>query len=533
MTIDSANDVPDGSEIEADVCVIGAGAAGITLALELNRSARKVLLLEAGGFDHDPATEADSYAVDLVGLPQPNPEPSRGRWLGGSTNLWFGRIAQLDPIDFEHRPWVRSSGWPITPQDIEPWLRVAGEILEVDNFDKLDVRNWPHHRTIDAFSSADTSVGVFLWSNERAMRMGRHHRAQLASSPRVTVLTDATATALIANGSGRQIGQIQASGPRGNRFVIRSNVTVLAAGGLENARLLLASNHRSGSGVGNDHDQVGRYFMDHPRGEGSASVSLRGCTPAQLAAVGLLGERSRSEFGKVQLRMTFTEAFQRRRELLNNSMHAHLVSGVHGTGAYQSARRLVAVAKRERPITRADMRRDLVDTLAGAPAIASHLVRRMIGRVKPTAMVFVDQMEQEPDPDSRITVDFRRPDRFGLPRVQLDWKVGDSTTRSQQVMHECMQQALQRLGVPNFSSPVLDGATGLELWDMKHPSGTTRMSATSRHGVVDADCRVHGVSNLFVAGSSVFPTVGHANPTLTIIALAARLAAHIDARSAP
>jgi choline dehydrogenase-like flavoprotein len=165
------------------------------------------------------------------------------------------------------------------------------------------------------------------------------------------------------------------------------------------------------------------------------------------------------------------------------------------------------------------------------PRLASIAARAAAGRLSFSRFVVIDQMEQEPDPASRIRVNHREKDRFGLPRLELDWRIGDSTYRSMQRMHTFFRDILHRAGIRAFRSQLLARPdVRPTLWDMKHPTGTTRMATLPTAGVVDEDCRVHGVENLFIAGSSVFPTSGHANPTLLLVALAARLAHHIRAR---
>ena len=315
---------------------------------------------------------------------------------------------------------------------------------------------------------------------------------------------------------------------------MQATTYVLAAGGLENPRLLLASTARSPRGVGNGSDLVGRYYLDHPRGEGLATVDLRDLAPRQVERLLLLGEKSKSEYGKVQLRVTFPETMQREETLLNHSLHAHLVSDIHNAPGYVAARRLVERLRNRDRGAPGDLRADAMAMVKGGPQLVRLGARHVTARGRPSELVVIDQMEQEPDPDSRVTVDHRRLDRYGLPRLQVDWRIGSSTYRSQRRMHRLFGDILERVGITTFHSQVLERPDEVpELWDMKHPSGTTRMSPSPHHGVVDSDCRVHGLANLYIAGSSTFPTVGHANPTLVIVALAARLADHLRRTASP
>ncbi len=531
MTIERAQDIPDGTTLTADVCIVGSGAAGLALAERLPASDR-VVVLEAGGLDPDPDAENGPFAIDCVGLPQNNTVASRGRQFGGSTDLWFGRIAALDPIDFEERPWVPHSGWPLEYSELQPWLLTAASMLDVPHFDKIDIDAWEPNATTDmVMRSGEARLGVFLWAD--GMAMGALRREWMERSTNVRLVAEATANELVPNESSTAIESLAVVGPDLNRFSVRATTYVLAAGGLENPRLLLASTERNSAGIGNDSDTVGRYFMDHPRGEGLAGIDLRGLEPEKLDQLALLGEKAASPYGQTQLRVTFPESMQRDEGLLNHSLHAHIVSDVQQTPGYAALRRLFNRGESEADMG-ASLSADVVASIKVLPRLSAFAARRALGRERPSEFVVVDQMEQAPDPSSRLTVDHRRTDRFGLPRVQLDWRVAESTFASQKRMHQLFAAILERAGIPAFWSDVLEppSAPPDPLLDMKHPSGTTRMSASQRNGVVDSDCRVHGVANLYVTGSSVFPTVGHANPTLTIVALAARLAHHLGGRTA-
>ncbi|HMJ13184.1 MAG TPA: NAD(P)-binding protein, partial [Polyangiaceae bacterium] len=395
MKFEHADEIPAGSVLSADICVIGSGAAGITLAQQLDRSKLRVLVLEAGGLEQDPATEAECFEIDHLGTPYGNPIATRGRWFGGSTNLWFGRIAMLDPIDLETRPWLKHSGWPISYAELTRWTPRAAEILAVPHFDKLQLANWPTNPTIDTFARAGgANLGVFLWAD--GLYMGKQHRSALQASPNVRLLLDSTVTELLPNEGSTSIDEVTVRGRNGNRFMVKAGTYVLAAGGLENARLLLASTSRAASGIGNANDLVGRYYMDHPRGEGLARVDLKGLASKQLERLSLLGEKSRSQFGKVQLRLTFPAQMQRDEELLNHSLHAHLISGVHDSPGYAAARRLLARVRRKASDAGTSVRDDLRATLRGTPLLAEYAARKLLDAVRPSELIVIDQMEQEP-----------------------------------------------------------------------------------------------------------------------------------------
>lgn len=538
MSFHRAVDVLNRSVLQTDVCIIGSGAVGITLGLELNSRNVDVIVLEAGGLDRDRKVEGEAFAIEHLGVPYANPSPTRGRWYGGSTNLWYGRIATLCQIDFEARPWVPHSGWPLDYEELTPWIARAAEILEIPDVDRMDIGHWAGHPAVELFvERGGACLEVFVWAE--GLYMGPRHRDTLAASRNVRVLLDATVSELVPTENSIAIDSVTVIGPASNRFSVQAAAYVLAAGGLENPRLLLASTGRSEHGVGNARDLVGRFYMEHPRTQASATVDLRGVDPARIAQLQVLAEHSTPEHGMAQLRVTFPRQMQRDEELLNHGVQADFASSVHGTDGYAALRRLAARARGRdvddigRDIT-SSVASDVRDALKDSPALVRHGAQRLKKRALPTSMFLHDQMEQEPDPLSRVTLDRSRRDRWGLPGLQLNWRIGDSTYRSQVRMHELLRDILHRSGIESFSSSVLDDPESPpRIMEMNHPSGTTRMSADPSRGVVDTDLRVHDMENLYIAGSSTFPTVGHANPTLTIVALAARLAEHLHRRLHP
>jgi choline dehydrogenase-like flavoprotein len=527
VKFEHAGDIPPASVVSADICVIGSGAAGITLARQLDGTKARVLVLEAGGLE-EPASEHESFSIEHLGLPYTSPLPTRGRSFGGSTNLWVGRMATLDPIDLDERPWVPFSGWPLTYNELQPWIRKAADILDVPRFDAIEIDRWASHPAVEAFvHEGGAHLGVFLWAS--GLRMGSRHRDAIRASANVRLLLEGTVTQLVAFEDSTAIESVEVRGPRENLFHVRASTYVLAAGGLENPRLLLASTRRSERGVGNARDLVGRFYMDHPRVEANATVDLTALAPAQLRWLAMLGDRHHSRFGRVQFHLEFPVRMQREEGLLNHCMHADFAAEIHGSEGYLAAKRLAARMRGNARIAES-LERDLFAVVKGVPTLLRHGVRKILRRARPSRMYLIDQMEQEPDPESRVTVDWRLKDRLGLPRLQVNWRIGASTYSSQRRMHLMFRDILEKFRIRTFRSDLLDRHGEPVIRDMKHPSGTTRMSGSPAKGVVDADSRVHGIENLYVTGSSTFPTVGHANPTLTIVALAARLADHLRQR---
>ena len=266
MTIHDANKLPDGSRIESDVCIIGAGAAGITLANALGRGKVKVCLLESGGFKIDEEVQG-LYDVKNVGYPVRENFMSRVRYFGGSCNLWAGRSMRLSPVDFKKRDWVPNSGWPIDYLEIEPFYVLAEQLLRLPAFaDFEELHSVPgmgrHERAI--LGSADAEAAIATWA-AKPMRFGKVFKRSLKQSRNVDVYLNANVVELTSSENGRSITGLTVRTMDKRTMRVHAGTVILAAGGLENARLLLVSNSRSETGVGNDFDQVGRYFLDHPR----------------------------------------------------------------------------------------------------------------------------------------------------------------------------------------------------------------------------------------------------------------------------
>jgi choline dehydrogenase-like flavoprotein len=444
--------------IDADVCIVGAGAAGLAVASALEPTGLRTVLLESGR-------------------------------LRDTTSAWYGRVAPLDEIDFEQRDWVPLSGWPIPASAVSEYAPRAARFFGLRRPEALEPAHWEDDPAFRALDGGGLRAGVHLWP--RPVRTGRLHLPTLRRSRSVSVIAHAHATGLEAAGDGSSVDAVTVRGRRGQRFRVRARAYVLACGGLENARLLLLSPGADGHTLGNRHDAVGRYYMNHPRGAGLARLYPSARRGQRVR--GLTEHSDRRAGGRAQLFVRADPALQRREHLLN------CCSFLYPAGP-----------ERRSPGApgRAPARLGL--RLAGRPLGIDHLVA-------------IDQAEQVPDRESRVVLGTRR-DRFGDPVLDVHWRIGPDTTHSLRRLHELLSKRVATAGIGTLESVLLDDPDREpEYTDADHPMGTTRMSADPRHGVVDADCRVHGVANLYVAGSSVFPTGGNAPPTFTIACLALRL----------
>ncbi len=535
MIID-ARQIDQNANIPADVCIVGAGAAGITLALEL-AGTLDVVLLEGGGLQSDPLTQQLYRGVNL-GLAHDPPEESRSRFLGGSTNCWGGWCHPLDELDFQERPWVPHSGWPFGKDDLEPFYRRSQAWLGLPDAPYV-AEAWAEAIAARGCKLLDldgSALANMLDQISPPVRFGAEYRSRLEAASGPRVLLYANAAEILAAPDARQVEGIAVRTLNGKAFSISAKAVVLSAGGIENPRLLLASNSVQPEGLGNGTGLVGRYFMDHPR-VCSARLTLRDANkyrPLYDASLHRL-HRRRSEHN-IEVHLAPSPATQERLGLPNSRTY-FVARNANDMSKSFFALKAIQRAIRGRRIFGYPMRRAAQDVLRQVPALvgnawntAETVAELTLNSLKTTSEVSLESViEPVPNPDSRVTLSQER-DALGIPIVEIDWQLTAQDRAHLAALRELMTDELVRLGVAaKVEDPPGDEDQPENIMGCWHHMGTTRMHADPAHGVVDADCRVHGISNLYVAGSSVFPTAGSDSPTITLVALAIRLAEHIEA----
>lgn len=508
---------PNGAAIETDICIVGAGAAGITLARALGGSERRICLVESGGFDPEPETLALNKGK-VVGLPYAPLDQARLRYFGGSTNHWNSYCRPLDAIDFEKRSWVPHSGWPIERATLDPFYPEAQKLCELGPYvydDDAVLRSIPGRADFDR-----NRVENIHWTIGPPTRFGQRYLEDLKQAPNVDILLNANVVEVIAAHDAQTVTALRLMSLDGKTGIIRPKLVVLACGGIENARLLLASNGVAPAGLGNGRDLVGRFFADH------IGAIMGYVVPAGSAACELgynTAAETKIDGNDVSMRLApaLPAAVQRREKLLN--CHVMLNCADEISPGYLALRQAGKKAVRGEVGGMGEAVLTILEDLGGtAGGVWRFFNDELVMGVEAYG-------EAVPNPESRITLDPER-DRLGMPQVRLDWKLSPLDKRTARFLCRQLGEELARLdhGRLYISDWLLEDDAK---WERHHPwdhhMGTTRMSADPATGVVDADCRVHGMHNLYVAGSSVFPTYGAAPPTLTIVALALRLAEHL------
>lgn len=554
--IGDAEGIEESAQLHCGLCIVGGGAAGITLALQFLRGPISVILLESGRRKPDPASQALYEGEVADPALHPPTDRYRVRRFGGSTTLWGGRCMPLDPIDFRRRPWVPHSGWPFAPEELAPWYPQANRLCEAGAYDYSAATAVPGgmRPMIAGFAPEHFSTdGIERFSLPTDFAARYAHR--LERSGAVRVLLGANATRLETGGDGARVEGVRVRTLAGRGFTVRADRVVLALGGLEVPRLLLASRGDAGGdahadGIGNARGLVGRYYMCHMAG---TSGRMRLAVPRSRVQNGY---EVADDGTYCRRRLHLLPAAQERHGVGNAVMRLHFPSipdPAHGSGVLSGlylARRLLPYEYRKRLEAEVGggARHTLchLRNLARDPFSATGFAWAMLRKRKLAARKFPSVIvrppgnvyaldfhaEQEPNPSSRVTLTDGT-DALGLPRLRVDWRHTEGDLRTAQIAFGLLADDLARWGGGRLDwSPerltadlLREGAYG------GHHIGTARMAESPADGVVDPQGRVHGMHNLWVAGSAVFPTSGQANPTLTVVALALRLAAHLAAEA--
>ena len=526
-----------------DVCVIGAGPVGMLVARHLAGKGMRVSLLERGdedsGHRRTPTARTGGLDYDVGG--------SRGFGLGGTANKWvlrtpwgdrLARFRELDEDDFAPRDWVPHSGWPFDKSELRPFYDLAWSSLD------SGLRGVPdalcsHATGMNPFQDRDGIIQQCLFVLAPPIFTTRL-TADLGSSASATVLTNSTVVDIRCDASASHVSSVRVATQRHSGFSVEARVFILAAGGIENPRMLLASRSRHRDGLGNGHGLVGRFFMEHPL---FVSGVLR---PKDFTVFDDPTSYDPHLHDDIVVRMDYVlhDDVVRRERLLRSYFvfeHSFLNARTRRIYASESAARSLRAAANVRAALMGRARASNIAEETRRAALGSHHIARfgfeltgekVLRRLNPHhrgPRVFRIHAlaEQVPDPNNRVRL-IHAKDEFGVPMARLDWRLTDQDVDSYARSQDQLAERLVAAGHESIDSLVKRNSLPPALLGAHHHMGTTRMSDDPRGGVVDRNSLVHGVDNLYVTGTSVFPTGGYANPTLTAMALALRVAHHCE-----
>lgn len=486
MLFDFNEASPGASEAAYDVCICGTGPAGITVARKLAAFGKRILLLEGGSLAYSDASQ-DCYKGKSVGTQYWFLDSGRLRYFGGTSNHWAGRCGLFDPIDFEARDYFGLPGWPISRQQVFSGINEAKEIVDIAD------RELAPSELSGLPSSLFNNSGHALSPPTRFLEK---YRTEIENSDRIDAFYNANLVGLRLDDSLKRLNHFTIRSSNDRLADVSAGRFVLALGAIENARVLLNADSQVREGLGNQSGMVGRCFMEH------FNVSIGRF---------LVTDPEFWQTGGVDLAATETVMRQ-------NGIGNGIVS--FGPNAIPKSYGRLRVLKQF-----------LRETGCASPEI-TEIARKIVDFDCAGDGVITSLIEQAPNPDSRITLG-RDVDAFGLRRVQLSWRLNGRDHKTIRVLAVEAAKEMARLNRARVQlAPfILDDSLEIDVGGHCHHMGTTRMSSDPRYGVVDENCRVHGLQNLYMAGSSVFPTGGGTNPTLTIVLLALRLGEYLGSKS--
>lgn len=490
-----------------DLCIIGSGATGIALGLEMARSGCRVLILEAGGTEVSRESQS-FYDYESQGRAHGASGEARYRVYGGSTERWGGQAMHFDGADFAPREWMGSAGWPLSHAEVARYYPKAEEVMGLTKppYDGLEATFYQTARRLGADTNAlRTALKPFRLHNSvftKTPRLRERHREALEQEPNLMVLTNAAATRLETDGNG-QVRQLQVrSGEQEHE--VRATHYVLATGGIENARFLLLQRDHFGVPELEAQTMIGRCFQDHPGAhvaEASGRIAALGQTVFRL---------QRTEAMDIKARLSWSEPTRLKDQRM----------AVSGT---------FLLDRRSSPFDASPSKQNWIGGgLLTARCLAKGMLYSPLHRT--VLAVSAEDVRQR---ESHIALSTDAKDAFGLPRATMHWKVEPQVAESIIAYVETLEEVVRTQGLGRLRR--FDCAANVEtllpvLTDNAHHIGSTSMSHGPDDGVVDADLGVHGLKNLNVVGTSVLPTGSHANPTLTALALCYRLAEQLKSR---
>ena len=534
MLIDTRS-IPDGEIIDTDVVIVGAGLAGISLAREFIDKNFNVCLVESGGLEPDKTTQS-LYHGENIGHPYFPLDTARARYFGGSSHYWLCpmgemrtgvRLRGMDAIDFEKKDWVPHSGWPFPKSHLDPYYRRAHDVCHIGKY-SYAAEDWQDIFSAPLLPLDDSQVETTVFHFGQRKYYFEDYLEEIDKASNIRIYLHANVLELETEINANHVTAVKIQTLARNQCLMRARFFVLALGGIETPRLLLLSNSVRKEGLGNQHDLVGRFFMEHPH---LASGFFVPDDPELYKKFGFYAPRTSEDYA-VMGKLTVTDEIQRRDKILNYcvSLHPRLIPYERMNKPVKSERIAATfLSSLRHGKLSPQFGQDIWSMIKEPKRVAKFLqrqIKKKLGNPDQFLVFILNHMsEQTPNPESRVTLSDEL-DFLGQRKVRLNWQLCELDIRTIIRSQQVIDREIRRAGLGSLHIEMKDNDPS-EIHGGWHHMGTTRMHENPLHGVVDKDCKVHDISNLYIAGASVFPTVGYANPVLTTVALVLRLAEHM------
>ena len=496
-----------------DYTIIGAGVAGILLAVKLAEKGKSVLLIESGHFEEDDKRQALNQ-VEQTGKTVENAINGRKRAVGGTSIAWGGQSLPFSKLDFEEKTWIENSGWPLSIDDLKPYYPLANRFLNVDELDyENDIFKLLNYEKL-AFKEDTFYQHFSKWSPQPNLK--KAYNSTLKQG--VTVIYNAVLTKIYLDADGKAEKICITNFDKKQAYITVNNL-LLATGGIETNRILLANNHQIKGGIGSESGWLGQCFMEHPCIEIGTLQHSDAYKLQSIFNTHFFNKR------KYSIRLSLTELAQKKFKLMNGSVLIAFIDYPNeGDNPYSE---LINLHNPLKIIALGKIIKNYESYFLTLRALLKH---KFVYKHKALPKISL-MMEQEPTADSRISLSHQK-DIFGIPKAKINWTISPKTWVSVNKIAEFLTEEFSRLSLgkvtiyPHISLKNANWADYLT--DANHHIGGTRMSKTPETGVVDHNLRVWGHANIYVCSTSVFPTGSHSNPTLTLMALCLRLVNHLE-----
>ncbi len=490
-----ARKLPNGHIVKADICIVGAGAAGIAMGLEFDKTSIKVAIIESGGFELDAKTQS-LYKGESTGYKNFPLDMNRLRYFGGTTGHWEGHCRPFDAFDLSKRDWIPYSGWPLSFEEFEPYLKKSQPILGLGKYDYHSLDEYAEKLGLPTLPFDGERLISVMKMTSPPTRFGKAYKQDLKKSKNVSVYLHSNVLELTSNKAGSHVTDVKVQCIDGPKYKVNAKTFIMAAGGLENARLMLLSDKSVSQGLGNSNDLVGRFYTDH------------------LMILPLMNISFSQEALNLDL------YFSNKGHKLNGNLMYGVLAASEELTRQEKLTRFRLHLHDNPPVYRGE--KGIGNIFSGI----DHGKENSTGEDKSVAVHMI--MEPIPNPENRVMLTDKK-DFLGQRKITVNWELSETELANAYRIAEIAALEFSRMGYGRGYAPIFKNANKWPDFFRpgQHHCGTTRMSDNPTTGVVDKQCRVFDVDNLYVAGSSVFPTIGHTNPTLNLVALALRLADHL------